>query len=176
MGFDYIDPGISEDEVQAAIENKRPEKTVAKAGTYTMELRSIRGREYKPGKFLVEIYARHAEEKNFKHVGANLVLFRLNDGSGKSTSARSLLEIGKALGLTADELKRINWAVDTEGEVDEFGNLPAALQAGADNILTVEGLVMKATLDVETFDRKDGSTGEKNVIKGLYAISDEETE
>lgn len=175
MGFDYIDPGISEDEVQAAIENKRPEKTVAPAGTYTMELRSIRGREYgNEGKHLVEIYARHADQKNFKFTGANLVLFRMNDGSGKSTSARSLLEIGKALGLSADELKGINWAVDTEGEVDEFGNLPAALLAGADNILAVEGLVMKATIDVETFDRRDGSTGEKNVIKGLYAITDEE--
>jgi hypothetical protein len=171
MGFDYINPGINPEEVQAAVTGSaKGPKTVAPAGTYEMELRSIRGRKYRGDKVLAEIYARHADQENFGFTGATLTLFRLKEDPSKSTSQRALLEIGKALSLDEEELCNVNWAVDTSADAGDFGELPAALMTGPDNILSLEGLRVKAIVDVEEFPRRDGTKGSKNVIKAIYAL------
>jgi hypothetical protein len=167
MAFNYTQPAITDEEIKEAEKNSGP-RELAKKGKYKVRLHSMRGRLYvqkdtgeeKP---LVSLFFINLDG-NYK--GAELTLFRTKNGPGTTTNARDVITILKAAGLSDEDIKVTNWAVDEEAQINDKGGLAAAFLKPDGSTVMVEGLEFEAFIDID----KRNPEFEKNVIKGLKIL------
>lgn len=166
MEFNFMAPGLSTDEVNEAVAKSSP-RVLADPGRYKVKLINVKGRKYTKDGVDGELATIFFGIQGGNYKGAELTLFRLKDGSGGTTNPGAVISIGVAAGLTADQIKDLNWAVSDEA-ADERGNLKAAFGSEELGPISVEGLEFSAVVDIKTNEK----TGyQNNVIKYLNAPS-----
>jgi len=178
MNYSFQDPQLSAEEIAAlSAEAPKRERELAKPGRYAMTVKRISARQMgSTGKFKAEIFLVHADAENRGLTGASLVLFRAKDSTVKNSSVtqRFLKVLGQSAGINDETaLHTMTWAPDTSAEADEYGSVPAAIGinvGGNYEALNLEGVTVLADVDVETFTRRDGSDGEKNIIKRISTV------
>lgn len=168
MSFNFTNPKVSADEISG----------LATPGRYLMEVRGIRARAMgQTGKVKAEIFLTHADPQNFGTKGVSLDLFRSKEDQSVNSevSQKFLTVLGKSLGLDNNALTSITWAVDNDAPAGQYGELPAAL--GYENgegyvAITTEDLKaaaakVEAVIDIEEYQKRDGTTARKNIVKAI---------
>lgn len=174
MDFDFTNPGLTEAEVKELLANKR---RLVEAGRYRMKVNSITSREMgDTGRYKASVFLSHVEEGKGGYQGVELDLFRQKDNPARNTevSQKFLTILGKALGLSTAELATITWGWDKDAAKDDFGRIPAAIAVmknGAYTPISLEGVEIEAVVDIEEFTKRDGSTGQKNIVKSISLVS-----
>lgn len=161
MDFNFMSPGLTDDEVKEQVAKNGP-RELAQPGRYNLRLHSIRGRKYtKKDGVSGESATLFFINKDGNYKGAELTLFRVGGNPASTTSQSAVIAIGIAAGLTASQIKDLNWAV-TDEAADERGNLVAALGTAETGPLSIEGLEFVGTVDIAVNEK----TGyESNVVK-----------
>ena len=174
MGFIYTAPTTEIETVEAAVANnssstksKKKEFTIAPEGNYAMKVNSIRGKVTKTGRKLIELFLVHTAEGNtFK--GASLTLWESKSQPGVFGPGFLRTQIGIAMGLEADTIAALNFAIDTDAEAGEYGQLPAALLDSDGNEYDITDLELNAVVNVEEYNGRDG-IAKKNVVDKVFA-------
>jgi hypothetical protein len=162
MGFNYTAPAVTDADIEEAQKASGPREAAPK-GSYRVRLHSMRGKQYaKDGitKDLVELFF-IIVGGNFK--GANMTLFRCKNDPATTTNRRDVITMLKAAGLSDDEIKGTNWAIDTDVVLDERGRVAAAFVKADGSTVLVDGLEFEAFVDLDVTNPEYP----KSVVKNL---------
>lgn len=171
--YEVANPNVSEEKIQEYLSGGRKfseKKDPAPKATYTMAVRGVYGRTTATGKQIASVMLGHTGDNAGRYQAAYVDLFRSKENPevNAEVSQKFLTIIAAAAGVTGPALSTVTFSVDGESAqiLADQGNgwEPITLSTEANEVL------VRASLKVESFTRRDGSIGTKNTVSGLYPI------
>lgn len=152
--MDYINPGITADDLFQPKENTskaKTERTTTPAGTYSMTVAgNLAAVKTSTGKLALSIFFKHADQPNFKYKGVGgRVLFTGTDKNG-NPCGKQFGDLLAALGVSEDQIVAARVAIEdiTALETADFKGVPAYIVDSADDTaIDVLGVTCRVVVD-----------------------------